>query len=66
MWDVTGEEEKALDARLTVAKKKDGNIVAMQKGETQPFTADEMSQIMSTADEKIQKFREILEAEVGE
>lgn len=66
LWDTTGEEEKALDARLTVSKKKNGNIVAMQKGETQPFTADEMSQIMTEADEKIQKLREILEAEVGE
>lgn len=66
LWDTTGEEEKALDARLTVSKKKDGNIVAMQKGETQPYTAEELSQTMTEADEKIEKLRQIVEEEVGE
>ncbi|MFB6175054.1 MAG: exosome complex protein Rrp42 [Candidatus Nanohalobium sp.] len=66
LWDTTGEEEKALDARLTVSKKKDGNVVAMQKGESEPFTSDELSQIMTEADEKIEKLREIVEEEVGE
>ncbi|MFB6181217.1 MAG: exosome complex protein Rrp42 [Candidatus Nanohalobium sp.] len=66
LWDTTGEEEEALDARLTVSKKKDGNIVAMQKGGTQPYTAEEISETMSKADEKIEKLRNLLEDEVGE
>ncbi len=66
LWDTTGEEEKALDARLTVSKKKDGKVVAMQKGGRQPYTAEEISQTMSEADEKIEKLRQILEEEVGE
>lgn len=61
LWDTTGEEEEALDARLTVSIKKDGNVVSMQKGERQPYSQEEIRETISKAQEKTGELRELLE-----
>jgi len=61
LWDTTGEEEEAQDARLTVSLKQDGNVVAMQKGEREPLSQEEVMEIVKTAEDKTDMLREILE-----
>ncbi|MFB6203671.1 MAG: exosome complex protein Rrp42 [Candidatus Nanohaloarchaea archaeon] len=65
LWDTTGEEEEAQDARLTVSINEEGNIVAMQKGEMQPFSQDEINQIMDHAQEKTAMLREKIDEATG-
>ena len=66
VWDTTGEEEDAQDARLTVSLNEHGNVVAMQKGEIQPFSQEEVMTIVKQSEEKTATLREILEEESGE
>lgn len=66
VWDPTREEEKAQDARLTVTFNDKGNVVAMQKGERSPYTADEIAEAMDQAEEKTQVLRKALEEAAGE
>jgi exosome complex component RRP42 len=66
LWDTTGEEEDARDARLTVSLNEHGNVVAMQKGETEPFSQEEVMDIVNQAEDKTQKLREILHEAAGE
>ncbi|MFB6244978.1 MAG: exosome complex protein Rrp42 [Candidatus Nanohaloarchaea archaeon] len=66
LWDTTGKEEDARDARLTVSLNEHGNVVAMQKGEVEPFSQDEVMSIVEQAEEKTSELREILEEEAGE
>lgn len=66
LWDTTREEEEALDARLTVSIKEDGNIVAMQKGARQPYSQSELNETMDVAQEKTRKLREKLESATAE
>ncbi|MFB6143844.1 MAG: exosome complex protein Rrp42 [Candidatus Nanohaloarchaea archaeon] len=66
LYDTTGEEEEARDARLTVSINERGNIVAMQKGETQPFSQEEVMDIVDDAHEKTEEFRQLLEEAAGE
>lgn len=66
VWDTTGEEEDARDARLTVSLNEHGNVVAMQKGETEPFSQEEVMEIVNQAEEKTQKLREILHEAAGQ
>ncbi|WEL23434.1 exosome complex protein Rrp42 [Candidatus Nanohalovita haloferacivicina] len=61
LWDTTRDEEEALDARLTVSIKKDGNVVAMQKGERQPYSQQEIRETIDKAEEKTEEIRELLE-----
>lgn len=61
LWDTTGEEEEAQDARLTVSILEKGNIVAMQKGEEQPYTTAEIMETVEEAKEKTSMLREKLE-----
>ncbi|MFQ3275052.1 MAG: exosome complex component RRP42 [Candidatus Nanohaloarchaea archaeon] len=61
VWDTTGEEEDAQGSRLTVSINEHGNIVAMQKGETNPFTQEEIMGIVDDAEDKTAKLREKLE-----
>ncbi|MFB6199469.1 MAG: exosome complex protein Rrp42 [Candidatus Nanohaloarchaea archaeon] len=61
LWDTTGEEEEARDARLTVSINEKGNVVAMQKGETEPLTQDEVMEIVDQAEDKTRVLREKLE-----
>lgn len=58
MVDLTREEEKAYDARLTVASDMDGTISAMQKGGNTPLTLGEISQMVDIAVEKARFLRE--------
>ncbi len=60
MVDLTREEEKAYDARLTVASDKDGTISAMQKGGNAPLTINEISQMVDIAVDKARFLREQL------
>jgi len=52
LWDTTGEEEDAQGARLTTSINEHGNVVAMQKGETEPFSQQEVMDIVNQAEEK--------------
>lgn len=65
LWDTTGEEEDARDARLTVSLEQGGNVVAMQKGEREAFSQAEVMQIVDDAEGKTSELREILEEETG-
>lgn len=47
--DPTNEEEKQIDARLTVTTIEDGSICAMQKGGETPLTTDEISKMIDIA-----------------
>lgn len=60
LWDTTGEEEDARDSRLTVSINEHGNVVAMQKGDTQPMTQEEIMDTVEKAEDKISQLREIL------
>ena len=42
LLDPTTEEEACMDARITMTTQSDGNIVAVQKGFTGPFTVDQI------------------------
>lgn len=66
LWDTTREEEDALDARLTVSIKKDGNVVSMQKGERQPYSQEEIQDTISKAQEKTGELRELLDEACSE
>ena len=55
--DPTTEEEKVLDARLTVITEKDGTLCALQKGGDAPLTSDEVMQIVDIAAEKGKELR---------
>ena len=52
MIDPTLGEEKAYDARLTVASGKEGLIYALQKGGVQPLSTEEIAQMVELAVEK--------------
>ena len=64
VFDTTREEEDAQDARLTVSIDQDGQVVAMQKGETEPYSSDEISQAMEKVREKTEKFRSLIDEAV--
>ncbi|MFB6166740.1 MAG: exosome complex protein Rrp42, partial [Candidatus Nanohaloarchaea archaeon] len=66
LWDTSGEEEDAQDARLTVSLLENGNIVAMQKGEEQPYTQQEIMDTVETAEEMTEVLREKLDGATGE
>jgi len=59
--DPTLEEEGAYDARLTVATDDNGTISALQKGGTEPLTAEEISQIIDLAQVKARFLRSELD-----
>ena len=58
--DPTTEEEKMLDARLTVAVRGDGAICAMQKGGNMPVTEEDISAMVDLAMEKAKEVRGML------
>ncbi len=66
LWDTTGEEEDAQDARLTVSLLENGNIVAMQKGEEEPYSQDEIMETVEKAEEMTSMLREKLDEATGE
>ena len=58
--DPTSEEEKALDARLTVTTLEDGTLCALQKGGKTPLTEEEIGKMMDIASEKGKELRKLL------
>lgn len=58
--DPTREEEKLVDARLTVATLEDGNVCAFQKGGEQPLSVDEIFKIIDLAVKKGKELRKLL------
>lgn len=59
--DPTIEEEKAMDARLTVAITKNGNICALQKGGETPITIEEIDKMIDIATQKTKELRKVLQ-----
>ena len=55
------EEEKAMDARLTVAITKNGNICALQKGGEVPVTIEEVDKMIDIATQKTKELRKVLQ-----
>ena len=64
VFDTTKEEEEAQDARLTVSIGENGQVVAMQKGERQPYSTLEIVEAMEKVKEKTSEFRRLLEEAV--
>jgi exosome complex component RRP42 len=58
--DTTNEEEKAYDARLTVAVLENGNICSMQKGGDAAITADDAFKMIEVAQHKSKELRKSL------
>lgn len=55
--DPTTEEEKVMDARLTVATIEDGTLCALQKGGEYPLTAEEIMKMIDIGIEKGKELR---------
>jgi len=64
VFDTTREEQEAQEARLTVSIDQDGQVVAMQKGGTNSFTSDEISQAMNKVKDKTKEFRSLIDKSV--
>ncbi|OYT32653.1 RNA-binding protein [Candidatus Woesearchaeota archaeon] len=59
--DPLPQEEKAFDARLTVAVAKDGQLCALQKGGTKPLTIEELDEMVTLAKQKSTMLRKKLQ-----
>jgi len=60
--DPISQEEKMIDARLTVATLEDGTLCAMQKGGDATLTSEEISKMVDIASEKAKELRKALKA----
>jgi exosome complex component RRP42 len=58
--DPTSEEEKAIDARLTVTTLEDGTLCALQKGGSASLTAEDISKMIDIGLEKGKELRKLL------
>ncbi|MBI2660013.1 exosome complex protein Rrp42 [Candidatus Woesearchaeota archaeon] len=58
--DPDTEEEKAVDARLTVSSIEDGTLCAMQKGGDYPLTIEDIDKMLEIGIEKAKELREYL------
>jgi exosome complex component RRP42 len=58
--DPDSDEEKAIDARLTVASLSDGTLCAMQKGGDYPLTAEDVMNMVDIALEKSNELRKLV------
>ena len=58
--DPTLEEQKILDARLTITTTEEGNICALQKGGDSPLTAEEIVKMIDIALEKAAELRKLV------
>ena len=58
--DPSSEEEKVIDARLTVASLSDGTLCAMQKGGDYPLTADDIMKMVDIGLEKGKELRKLV------
>lgn len=59
--DPTLEEEEAADARLTVTTLEDGRVCALQKGEKEPLTIEDIEKMIDLSIKKGKELRKILE-----
>ncbi len=57
LLDPTVEEEACMDARITITTQSDGDLVAMQKGFTGPFSLDQVLQAVEIARNKGKEIR---------
>ena len=58
--DPDSDEEKAVDARLTVASLSDGTLCAMQKGGDYPLTAEDIDKMVDIGVEKGKELRKLV------
>lgn len=58
--DPTTEEQKVIDARLTVATTKDGQLCAMQKGGDDPLSVEDIDKMVEIAQDKCNELRKAL------
>ena len=58
--DPNTEEEKAVDARLSVASLSDGTLCAMQKGGDYPLTSEDVSKMIELGIEKGKELRKLV------
>jgi len=58
--DPTYEEEKVIDARLTVATTNEGKICAMQKGEVEALTLEDIEKMVELASKKCDELRKYI------
>jgi exosome complex component RRP42 len=58
--DPSTEEEKAVDARLTVASLNDGTLCALQKGGDTPLTLEEINKMIGLGVEKGKELRKLV------
>jgi len=58
--DPDSEEEKAIDARLTVASLSDGTLCAMQKGGDYPLTSEDIAKMVDIGIEKGKELRKLV------
>ena len=54
------DEEKVIDARLTVASLSDGTLCALQKGGDYPLTAEDIDRMVQIAAEKAKELRKLV------
>lgn len=66
VFDPTADEEEVRNARLTATIKEDEKVVNMQKGGSEPITADEVVDILETIREKANYFRKRIREAVSE
>jgi len=60
LLDTTLEEERAMDARITIASNKDGNLCAMQKSGIGYLTTEELEKALDWSVEKGRELRSLL------
>jgi len=58
--DPDSEEEKAMDARLSVASLSDGTLCALQKGGDHPLTSEDINKMVDIALEKSKELRKLV------
>lgn len=58
--DPDSDEEKAIDARLTVASLSDGTLCAMQKGGDYPLTSEDIAKMIDIGVEKGKELRKLV------
>jgi exosome complex component RRP42 len=58
--DPTTDEEKLVEARLTITTTSDGTLCALQKGGDLPLSMDDISQMIDIAKEKVKILKEAL------
>ena len=58
--DPTTEEEKVIDTRLTITSEEDETLCALQKGNDQPLTSEDIMKMIDIGMEKAKELRKVL------